>query len=794
MTETTQPGGSDAAPEPAAAPAAAEVPLLAQRAITAPASVDHAARTVEVVWSTGARARNFVPALGLITEELEMSPNAVRMEALRSGQAPVLNTHRRGDARDVLGRVTAARLERGRGYATLRFSSAADVEPVWQRIADGTLRAVSVGYRVHRYEPRPDPATGETVHRAVDWEPFEISVVPVPVDRDAAVRAQGEQGLSAPAIEPALPDEDPPMPETTPAEPAAAPSAPPAASPCTPSQEATVTATPSAQAPEPTRTAPDLDAVRAEASRAERERIAGIDAAVEAARALLPAERIAPIRAEAIAQGWTGDQVRRALFDALLAQGPRPSMPARPETGPGHDDAAQIRDAMAEAIATRAMPGYQPPSTGPGAGRHAEFLGWRPSDMIGELLRLKGERQIPRNPALLAERAFHTTSDFPALLSAAANKMLLAAYQPAQPSYRQIFLRRDFRDFKPHRHLRLGDFPTLLPLAENGEIQVGTMSESQEIVLLQTFARRLRVTRPMLVNDDLGAFTDFAAAIGRRVADFENATAYQLLNAANGDGPTLATGNAPVFSTAAARANKAGAGSALDLAGLAAGRAAIMRQRTLDGPPIAIGNAMRLLVGPNQELAARQLTVAMQATQVGQANVYAGFVQPVVEPLIPANRWYLFSEPAAAPVYVYGTLNGAEGPQVTTGPVQGADGIEVSVIFDFGVGAIDLGPKRVSQKRAWEPGGAAPGSTRGRDQPKPRNTARLRFNATASSSEMRPITPPTRSRRMLVSLSTITQLGARSAKRSLGDSGTRSSPASFRTEVSGHTTTPSVWS
>ena len=126
--------------------------------------------------------------------------------------------------------------------------------------------------------------------------------------------------------------------------------------------------------------------------------------------------------------------------------------------------------------------------------------------------------------------------------TAAANKMLLAAYQPAAPSYRQIFLRRDFRDFKPHRHLRVGDFPTLMPLMENGEIQAGTMSESQEIVLLQTFARRIRVTRPMLVNDDLGAFTDFAAAIGRRVADFENATAYALLNQANGDGPTLTNG------------------------------------------------------------------------------------------------------------------------------------------------------------------------------------------------------------------------------------------------------------
>lgn len=453
-----------------------------------------------------------------------------------------------------------------------------------------------------------------------------------------------------------------------------------------------MTTTPSAPAPEPTRAAPapavpahDLDAVRAEAQRAERERIAGIDAAVEAARALLPAERITPIRAEAIAQGWTGDQARRALFDALVAQGPRPSIPARPETGPAQDDPAQLLDAMAEALAARAMPGYQPQ----GNGRHAEFLGWRPSDMLRELLARRGERNPPRNPTLLAERAFHTSSDFPLLLAAAANKMLLAAYQPAQPTYRQVFLRRDFRDFKPHRHLRIGDFPTLLPLAENGEIQVGTMSESQEIVLLQTFARRLRVTRPMLVNDDLGAFTDFASMIGRRVAEFENATAYNLLNSANGDGPTLATGNAPVFATAAARANKAGTGTPLDTATIGAGRAAIMRQRSLDGLPISTGQTMRLLVGPNLELAARQATVPVAATQTSNANVFAGFVQPVVEPLIPANRWYLFSDPVAAPVYVYGYLNGAEGPQVTTGPVQGADGVEVSVIFDFGVGAID---------------------------------------------------------------------------------------------------------
>ncbi len=673
MTEPIEPGGSDAAPEPAAAPdrlPAGGQSIVAHRAITAPATVDRAARTVEVVWSTGARARNYVPALGLITEELEMSPNAVRMDALRSGHAPVLNTHRSMDARDVLGRVTAARLDRGRGHATLQFSSAADVEPVWQRIADGTLRAVSVGYRVHRYEPRPDAATGTSIHRAVDWEPFEISIVPIPVDRDAAIRAQGDQGSPMPAIEPALPDEDfRTMPDTTDT-PAATPenAAPPA--------------------PEPERTTPPATPAdtAAEAIRAERSRIAGIDTAVEAARALLPADRVAAVRAEAVERGWSPDDTRRALFDTLVRHAPRPSVPANPAAH-GGPPRTEILDAMAEAIAARAMPGYQPPAGG--GGRHAEFMGWRPSDMVRELLSLHGDTQVPRDPVRLAERAFHTTSDFPLLLSAAANKMLLAAYQPAAPTYRQIFLRRDFRDFKPHRHLRIGDFPVLQPLAENGEIQAGTMSESQEIVLLQTFARRIRVTRQMLVNDDLGAFTDFAAMIGRRVADFENATAYQLMNLANGDGPTLLTGNAPVFSTATARANKAAAGTPLDEANIAKGREAIMKQRTLDGLPISLGRSMRVLVGPALELPALKLTAAIAPAASANVNPYVGLLQPVVEPLIAANRWYLFAEPPTTPVYVYGYLNGVEGPQVTTGPVSGVDGIEVSVIFDFGVGAID---------------------------------------------------------------------------------------------------------
>ncbi len=691
MTEPIDPGGSDPAP---ATTHADRLPtgghsITAARAVSAPATVNRAARTVEVVWSTGVRARNFVPPLGLITEELDMSPNAVRMQGLTGGGAPVLNTHRSGDARDVVGRVIAARLDAGRGIATLQFSSAADVEPLWQRIADGTLRSVSVGYRVHRYEPIADPIAG-TVHRAVDWEPYEISVVPLPVDPAAAVRGAGDVP-PVPAVEPAIadstlmPTQETTMPDTADAATTATTTGQ-ETNPTMTTTPATAPAAPPASAVAPPQP-PDLDAIRAEADRAATERIVSYDPVLAAARGLLPDDQIDAQRQAAVRERVSADALRGRLWDAFAQRGraATPTLPANPTAGPASQDPEVMRDAMAEALAVRAMPGYQAPASG----RHAEFLGWRPSEMVAELMRARGEKNIPRDTAKLAERAFQTTSDFPLLLSAAANKMLLAAYAPANPTYRQIFLRRDFRDFKPHRHLRVGDFPNLVPLSESGEIQAGTMSESQELVALTTFARRIRVTRPMLVNDDLGAFTDFAAMIGRRVADFENVTAYGLLNTANGDGPTLTTGATAVFATGAARANKAASGTALDLTNLAAGRAAVMKQKTLDGLPISVGSSMQLVVGPNQELAARQLTVSVQAAQTSNVNIYAGFIQPLVEPLIPSNRWYLFSDAVSAPVYVYGYLNGAEGPQVTTGPVSGVDGVEVSVIFDFGVGAID---------------------------------------------------------------------------------------------------------
>lgn len=632
--------------------------LTARAAMAQPSTLDEAAREVEVVFSTGARAWNYIPGEGMAWEELDMSPNAIRMGRLTSGDAPVLDSHQGAEAENVLGRVVAARLEGGVGIARLRFSEADDVRSTWQKVKDGTLRTVSVGYRIHAYE-KMKAEDGRALIRATDWEPYEISVVPIPADAGATVRADtlAECAAAAPIC--------------------AAPAA---------SKEQDMTEQVTTAAPEaPAAAHIDVQAERAAAIQAERARIGSIDGALRRASHLLKPEDAAAIRAEAVEAGYSADRVREAIFERLEAAQPVIAQGQTVRMGASGDDPAAIIDAMATAIAVRAMPAVAARAN---SERFREFAGLRPSDMLMELAAARGERVSPRMRTQMVERAFHTTSDFPMLLENAGNKMLEAGFDQAEPSYRRFFARRSFNDFKAHSFLTAGDFPALQELGEGGEIKTGTISEKRERITAKTYSRGVAVTRQMLVNDDLGAFTDFGTMIGRRVADQENALAYELMGQNSGDGPTLAEGNARVFTTG--RSNKASAGAAISEAALDAGFAAIMGHKSLDGLTLNLqprflvtgaayrGAALRFTRGGNRVVAEQGANVPLYDT-----------MEPISDANISGNRWYMFADPAAAPIYAYGYVGGQEAPSIRVQQyVPGRDGILVEVVHDFAVGAI----------------------------------------------------------------------------------------------------------
>ena len=117
-------------------------------------------------------------------EILDHAPNSVRLDRLTNA-APLLVNH---DMNDQVGVIESARIDTQTkmGRAVIRFGNSARATEIFNDVKDGIRKLVSVGYRVH--EALLDGnAERKDVYRVTDWEPFEISIVPVPADTSVGI-------------------------------------------------------------------------------------------------------------------------------------------------------------------------------------------------------------------------------------------------------------------------------------------------------------------------------------------------------------------------------------------------------------------------------------------------------------------------------------------------------------------------------------------------------------------------------------------------------------------------------
>jgi HK97 family phage prohead protease len=156
--------------------------ILHRAAPLTPASFNAEAMTVEAVISTFSDVQRR-DSRGEYTERL----SATGLDLSNLTGAPVLDGHRQGSARDVIGTVTGHRMEGGKLIATIQLSAAPDVASIVQRIREGTLRGVSVGYRVTKWAESIDPDKTR-IRTAAAWSIQEVSGVPIPADAGAKFR------------------------------------------------------------------------------------------------------------------------------------------------------------------------------------------------------------------------------------------------------------------------------------------------------------------------------------------------------------------------------------------------------------------------------------------------------------------------------------------------------------------------------------------------------------------------------------------------------------------------------
>ena len=661
-----------------AAPVA--LPMQLRRAPILPATVNTEARSVDVVFTTGAAVRRrrwtgwdtSVP----FDEILEVSDRAVDLTRLNAG-APALDSHSVWSSHSQVGVVERAWIEGKEGKATIRFpreglDQAAD--RMFGLISDGIIRNVSVGYSIERVKVVEPAVKGEVEQRIVErWTPLEVSFVTVPADPRAQVRAADQASYPVEIVDTRM-QKEASMPESTTTVAGDVPAMTetrhqPVAAPAQPEQTA-------ARMPEPA-PAPDSETIATRAREAERDRVSTIYDLT----GRLSLER--SFAEDLVKRGVSVDESRRLILDQVAAKSdetrtfPHVSLPLG-----GRDERITRRDAVANALLHRYSPTLFPLED---AAR--QYRGMTLLELARESLGNSGVNTRGLSRDDVATRALHSTSDFPEILSAVTNKTLRQAYD-AYPRTFALFCRQVLAtDFKSMHRVQLGEAPQLLEVGESGEFKRGTLGESKESYKVKTYGRVVAITRQTLINDDLDAFTRIPAMYGNSIAQLESDVVWGIITA----NPAMADGNALFHTT---HKNFAGTGAALDVGSVGAARAAMAKQTGLDKKTVLNVRPAFLIVPASLELKAEQL-VAQNLVPAATPSVVPQSIRtlaPISEPRLDANSetaWYLAASPNQIDTIEYAYLEGQQGAYIETRNGFDVDGVEIKCRLDFGAKAID---------------------------------------------------------------------------------------------------------
>lgn len=615
------------------------------RAAVMSSTLDVEARTIDVVFASEAPVRRHSWEDGRYDEILACGRENVDLS--RADNMMLLDTHGAYSLDDRLGSVVpgSVRFEKGQVVATIKLSRRAKAEELLQDLQDGHSLPISVGYRITQEERTEAERGGVATVRAVRWQPMEISVVPIPADANAKTRSKDSE-----------------MP--------------------TPRRSDYTTQQPLVVDEE--------EQVRAEqaANRAMSVREAR-GFAVELTDAANAATDLPELQAR-IKRGMSENDVRAALLAVQVERQERsPTFPQRATEGvsgnAGYERQARARE---DALYAR-MTGTAP------EGDARDFMADTLVDHARGLLEAQGvsTRGMSREEIVgFRSRSYsggHTTSDFPLLLEGAGERVLQAAYQAAQSPLKATLSRSaTVGDFRAKSTIKVSNGGLLEKVNENGEIKNVSRAEAAESYKIDSYARIFSLSFQALVNDDLGGLNDWSIWAGQMAAATENKILLDLLTENAGNGPLMGEDGKRLFH--ADHDNLAAAGTALDQTAVEAGILALRKQKALGGQRIGLAPKY-LLTGPELETTAQKLVAAIYPTTTAAA--VPGSVQalvPIVESNLDGKGWFLFADPASAPVLEYATLAGHGGVELKAEEGFRVLGVQYRAVLHFGAGAVDF--------------------------------------------------------------------------------------------------------
>ena len=752
-TAGEQPG---IAAEPAGAPAAPPGQTFASSAAGdeisfVPSTLSAKDRTVDVVWYGGMT----VPRTDEDTGEdymLRLDMAGCRMARLNAG-APVFDCHMSGlDFKSFIGNQAGSKAQRGsvvkawadgpKGMATLQFGVEGeneDTDRLWSGIASGRVRNLSFGTWIYNRQPVRDGAgNGMTmphphgsqapVLAATDWEPFEISAVTVPAD--FTTQFLSAQGVGTDAGRATSPKQ-----ERTVMEPTTQPGT-------------------EARNDQVVLDAARAEGAGLERKRVADITALGASFKFEKLAAVLVAEGVSVADAKGrfaaateirtigvpmakhgiteqfitglIDSGATLEAARGKMLDEIARVGAAGTSGKRVDI---HTELSITRDGadtqgqrMQAALLLRHNPNFFAQKdkkgvflAGCGDAEHRtaqemarEYTGFSLLEMGREYLDSRGVKTRGMDKMRVAELCLRTnrgsdyqlfdggaesTSDFPAILANVANKTLRQAYQAYPQTFKPFCRQVTAADFKPINRVQLSDAPSLQPLNEKGEYHRANLTDSNVSYSLATFGEVVALTRKVIINDDLQAFTRVPAILGVAAARLQSDKVWAVITG----NPSAIYAGDTVSTALFAAGHKnlfTGGGSALGTAGLAQGRTGFRNQIAPQGTPLNL--TPRYIVLPaaletTGEQIIYPMNLAVTALTAGVPEWVRSLV-PIIEPRLDVNSttaWYLIADPADIDTIEYCFLEGQEGVYFETRQGFEVDGIEMKARMDFAAAAID---------------------------------------------------------------------------------------------------------
>jgi hypothetical protein len=290
-----------------------------------------------------------------------------------------------------------------------------------------------------------------------------------------------------------------------------------------------------------------------------------------------------------------------------------------------------------------------------------------------------------------------TTSDFSNLVGSVGQRTLRDGYAATTRTFETFARRTTAPDFRAMNRISMGDAPKLEKVNEHGEYKRGALSEAVESYRIETWGKVVPITRQVIVNDDLDAFTRLPQRLGASAANLENDVVYSLIlaNAAMGDGTALFHSN---------HGNLAGSGAAPSVATLGTARTAMRMQVGLGGASALNIAPAVMLVPASLEVAVAQLFTTITPAQTSNAipDIIRNGLQVVSEPRLDTGvtvrgvtyagslvAWYLFADKAQYDTVEYAYLEGDEAVRIETRNGFDIDGVEIKASMDFGAKFID---------------------------------------------------------------------------------------------------------